>query len=191
MTITSEFGNQSNRISKRKPSLESDRDLLEVKKMKVEGEHTAVNYETSSILGGYDIRCPYIEREWCQDAFDFEMTIASDGKKLWSSFNLGIFYGIYSTNTIPKRLPTTLALRFRGRDTGENEIAFEEKSQKGSITFLSGGQIMGCIEFARTGEKAKFTGSLVCKMGDVNEMKERWEFYSHGKSTSTNEELWA
>ncbi|KAI0340987.1 hypothetical protein BDW22DRAFT_373419 [Trametopsis cervina] len=123
-------------------------------------EGVATKLDSSATCGCFQIHAPSLSEEWpdmCRPGLTLRMSPSStSGRHLWISFDFGVLTGIARGSFPPTNIGGSCSFKWRGEETGEGQLLYGSEN-KGTITFLGSGKIIGMIEGEFFG-KAQFVG---------------------------------
>ncbi|KAI5892986.1 uncharacterized protein SCHCODRAFT_02677317 [Schizophyllum commune H4-8] len=101
--------------------------------------------------GVYIINCPYLVDQWpddCSGPLTLRLALSSTGRHLWGTFKFGIVEGVLRSTSPPPFLPdTTITFDWRGRETGEYTVTWDE-GNVGTVTLATDGTLRGTLDGA-------------------------------------------
>lgn len=132
---------------------------------------------SSELKGKFDIVAPGLSDEWpdCGDSFTFTISPSpGTSKHLWISFELGVVSGVMrSTGPPPTTINTPCDFTWRGTESGEGEMTFQD-CNVASVIFLGDGKIKGTIS-GDLFEDVDFVGKLKKKVAVLPKHVKEWK----------------
>ncbi|KGO74785.1 hypothetical protein PITC_083940 [Penicillium italicum] len=134
---------------------------------------------TLGLLNGtYKVRSSDIEDSWPQ-AMPYDgitLSLRLNGREIWGAYEFGAFEGVLWMPERPMKPSFDRVLfKWRGRETGEGEMSFED-DQEGWIEFLGDGDIVGMISCCGD---LHFRGQRVdSSVRTASDLRDEWDGYN-------------
>ncbi|KAI0340984.1 hypothetical protein BDW22DRAFT_1346712 [Trametopsis cervina] len=126
----------------------------------VMAENAATKLDPTATRGCFKIYAPRLSEEWpsmCRPGLTLRVSPSEkSGRHLWMSFDFGVLTGIARGSSPPTDIGGSSTFTWHGEETVAGQSLYGSEN-KGTVTFLGNGKIVGTIEGGFFG-KAPFVG---------------------------------